>query len=471
MQSVKSLSGIGGSVRSGLFVVATLIVVGCGAQSDVVVDELDESLIPRATAQDTTRRQTGRPLAAVPKSSGRAGEQWSEFRGPTGMGTSTATGLPVEWSAERNIVWKTPLPGPGASSPIVFAERIYLTCYTGYYIPDRPGGSLEDLERHLLAIDKNSGKVLWDRAVKAKLPEEEQIRDHGYAANTPVADDAAVYVFFGKSGVIAFDHDGKQLWQADVGDRTNGWGTAASPVLHGDLLIINASVESGSLIALNRRDGRQVWKAGGINEAWNTPLVVQTKSGRPEVIVATHGEIKSFAPETGQPLWTCKTDITWYMVPSVVAHDDVIYCLGGRSGISSLAVRAGGSGDVTQSHRLWTSMKGSNVSSPVFLDGHLYWMSDQRGTAYCAKADSGDIVYEERLDRAGQVYSSALLADGKIYYLTREGRTFVLQASPTFKQLAANDLGDRSLFNGSPAVDGNRLLIRSDKFLYCIGEK
>jgi outer membrane protein assembly factor BamB len=158
------------------------------------------------------------------------------------------------------------------------------------------------------------------------------------------------------------------------------------------------------------------------------------------------------------------------MVPSVVAAEGVVYCLGGRSGVAALAVRAGGSGDVTDSHRLWTSQKGSNVSSPVYHEGHLYWMNDQRGTAYCAKAETGETVYEERLERAGQVYASALLADGRLYYLTREGKTFVLAAQPEFKQLTANDLRDGGVFNGSPAVAGKRLLIRSDKYLYCLGE-
>ena len=279
------------------------------------------------------------------------------------------------------------------------------------------------------------------------------------------------YVFFGKSGVLAFDHGGQQLWQADVGSKTNGWGTAASPVLYKDLVFINASVESESLVALDRRTGKEKWRAGDIRESWNTPLVVTAASGRQELIVAVQGKVLAFDPDSGRPLWSCKTDIGWYMVPSVVAADGVVYCLGGRSGTAALAVRAGGSGDVTDSHRLWTSQKGSNVSSPVYHDGHLYWMHEKRGIAYCAKAATGEIVYEQRLERAGQVYASALLADGRLYYLTRDGKTFVLAAKPEFEQLAVNDLGDRSVFNGSPAVAGNRLLLRSDAYLYCIGEK
>ncbi|MEK6260858.1 MAG: PQQ-binding-like beta-propeller repeat protein, partial [Planctomycetota bacterium] len=270
--------------------------------------------------------------------------------------------------------------------------------------------------------------------------------------------------------VFAFDLEGNQLWQADVGSKTHGWGTSASPVLHKGLVFINASVESESLVALDRKTGEEKWRAGGIRESWSTPLVVTADSGREELIVPTQGKVLAFDPETGQELWSCKTDIGWYMVPSVVAAEGVIYCLGGRSGIAALAVRAGGSGDVTETHRLWTSTKGSNVSSPVYHDGHLYWMHEQRGVAYCAKAASGEIVYEQRLERAGQVYSSALQADGRLYYLTREGKTFVLAAKPEFEQLALNAFDDRSVFNGSPAVAGKQLLIRSDQFLYCLGK-
>jgi outer membrane protein assembly factor BamB len=385
------------------------------------------------------------------------------------MGVSEAKELPLTWSLQENIVWKTPLPGPGASSPIVVGDAIYLTCYSGFFVPNQPEGRVDDLKRHLVKIRRSDGTVLWDRTVPARLPEEEKIRDHGFAANTPAADDERVYVFFGKTGVFAFDHSGGQLWHADVGAKTNGWGTAASPVLHDDLVLINASVESESLIALDRRTGKEKWRQSGIRDSWNTPVVVTAESRRQELVVATQGRILAFNPATGTPLWSCQTDIGWYMVPSIVAAEGIVYCLGGRSGVAALAVRAGGSGDVTGTHRPWTSTRGSNVSSPVYHDGHLYWMHEQRGVAYCAKADTGAPVYEQRLERAGQVYASALLAEGRVYYLTRDGRTFVLAANPVFEQLAVNDLRDGGVFNGSPAVDGSRLLIRSDKFLYCIG--
>ena len=393
---------------------------------------------------------------------------WPAFRGAGGMGVSSAKNLPIDWGTDKNIAWKASLPGAGASSPIVFGDRIYLTAYSGFFVPGQDGKK-DDLKRHLIALKRKDGSTVWDQAVPAKLPEEDRIRDHGFAANTPAVDTSGIYVFFGKTGVFCFTHDGKQKWQADVGSKTHQWGTSSSPVIYDDLLFINASVESESLIALNRSTGKEVWRASGIRESWNTPVVVTSKSGRKELIVAMQGKVLAFDPATGKSLWSCKTDIGWYMVPSIVAADGIVYCLGGRSGVAALAVRTGGSGDVTESHRLWTSIKGSNVSSPVFLDGYLFW-AHESGIANCAKADTGEIVYQKRLERAEQVYSSALLADGKIYYVSRDGRTFVVAAKPDFELLATNDLRDRGVFNGSPAVDGNRLLIRSDKFLYCIGK-
>jgi outer membrane protein assembly factor BamB len=397
-----------------------------------------------------------------------AEEQWVNFRGPNGQGIYAKGKTPSQWGQSENIAWKTPLPGPGASSPIVWNDRIYITCYTGFFIPGQQGGSQENLKRHLLAIRPEDGSILWKKDLQAKLPEQDKIRDHGFAASTPAADKDGVYVFFGKSGVLAFDHSGRELWQSEVGTRTHGWGSAASPVLYKDLVIINASVESETLVALNRKTGKQEWSAKGIRESWNTPILMKTSTGRMELVLAIQGKILGFDPDTGKELWSCKTDITWYMVPSLVHENDVVYCLGGRSGVAGLAVKAGGTGDVTATHRLWTSNKGSNVASPVIFKGHLYWTHEQQGIAYCAKADSGQIVYEERLPRAGQFYASAMLAHGNLYYLTREGKTFVIPAKPKFEQLSTNDLSDRSIFNGCPVPFENRLLIRSDKFLYCI---
>ena len=396
---------------------------------------------------------------------------WPQFRGVGGKGVSDARGLPVTWSQQENLAWKTPLPGPGSSSPIIVNGRVFLTCYTGYNVPGQSGGSPDQLERHVVAIDAQSGKIVWSKAFAAKLPEQPRIReDHGYASNTMAADAERLYAFFGKSGVYALDHQGNQLWHADVGSNLNGWGSGTSLMLYGDLLIVNASIESESLVALNKKTGKEAWRATGVKDAWNVPIIVSRPGGKDELVVAMFRKVLGFDPKTGEQLWWCDTGIDWYMVPSLVAHDDVVYCIGGRTG-GALAVRLGGRGDVTRTHRVWTGRRGSNVSSPVYHDGHLYWMHENQETAYCAEAKSGQIVYEERIGRMGQVYAPALLADGKVHYISRTGETLVVPAKPQFEKLAMNTLRDGSTFNAGPAVSGSRIYIRSDKALYCLEQK
>ncbi len=390
------------------------------------------------------------------------GGDWPQFRGPGGQGASAVQGVPTRWSADENIVWKAELPGSGTSSPIIVGDRVFVACYTG------DGSDAGELKRQLVCVDRRTGRVAWNRTVGSELPEQEKIREeHGYASSTPACDGERVVAFFGKSGVFAFDLDGRQLWHAHVGSRLHGWGSAASPVIVGDLVIVNASVESDSLVALDRRTGKEVWRAKGIRESWNTPIVVSV-AGSLELVVAIQGKVLGFDPATGEQLWSCATDISWYMVPSLVAANDVIYCIGGRTG-GALAVRAGGRGDVTASHRLWTNNKGSNVSSPIVHNGHLYWAHENLGIVYCADAKSGEVIYEQRLERAGQIYACPVLAGGNLYYISRAGRTFVIAAQPEFQQVAANDLGDRSRFNASPAIAGGQLFVRSDKYLYCVG--
>ncbi len=396
---------------------------------------------------------------------------WPRFRGPGGQGISAERNLPVTWGPSEKIAWKLELPGAGGSEPIVVGDRLFVACYRGFGVQGQSGGSLEDLKRQLACVSASDGKLLWTREVTTQQPEQSSIREeHGYASSTPVADAQRVYAFFGKSGVLAYDHNGQQLWRAEVGADLNGWGSAASPILVGNLVIVNASVESQSLVALDKTTGREVWRAEGIRESWNTPLVTSALGGREELIVAIQGKVLAFEPATGKPLWNCKTDISWYMVPSVSASEGMIYCIGGRSGIAALAVRAGGSGDVTESHRLWTGRKGSNVSSPILHDGHLYWMNDNLGIAYCANAKTGEIAYEQRVDRAGQVYASPLLAEGRLYYVARQGRTYVLAAKPEYEQLAMNNLEERGTFNSGLIASGGRLYLRSNRYLYCLAK-
>lgn len=397
-------------------------------------------------------------------------EDWTNFRGPS-EGGSEDRGIPTSWSDTENLVWKTDLPGPGTSSPVFFGDQILLTCYTGYNVPGSDTGEQADLRRHLIALNRQTGKLRWNTPIKPTLPEQDRIRDgHGYASSTPAVDRQRIYCFFGKSGVFAFDHQGKQLWQTNVGEGLHGWGSAASPVLFEDLVIINAGVESESLIALDNATGKERWRVRKIRETWTTPVIISNPAGEPELIIAMQGKVLGLDPRTGEERWACANDITWYIVPTVVSDAGIIYGLGGRSGVASFAMRTGGKGNVTESHRLWTAKKGSNVSSPVLHEGRLYFMNDSSGIAYCLDAKTGDIVYEARVPRPDQIYASTLRVGDRLFYVGRSGKTFVVAAKPEFELLATNQLNDRSLFHASPVATDGRLFLRSDKALYCLQE-
>jgi outer membrane protein assembly factor BamB len=401
-----------------------------------------------------------------------AGRDWPQFRGPGALGTSDAKGAPLTWSDEKGVVWKVALPGPGASSPITLGDKIYLTCFTGFATSTREPGDMANLKRHLLCLNLADGKILWNTATPADLPEQKRIREnHGYASSTPVADAERIYTFYGKSGAFAFDHNGKQLWQTKVGDKLNGWGSANSPVLYKDFLLVNASIESESLVALDKKTGKEVWRAPVSQESWHAPVFVTAADGSTEVVIARNGRVLGFNPDTGAALWNVKTGIPWYMCPTPVTQDGVAYVIGGRTPNGALAIRAGGRGDVTASHMVWKVGKGSNVPSPILHDGHLYFAHENLGIIYCLNAKTGEVVYEERLEPSpGQIYASPVLADGKIYFTARGGRTVVVAAKPKFEKLAENTLeGNRGVFNSSPALTGNRILLRSNKFLYLLG--
>ena len=191
---------------------------------------------------------------------------WPRFHGPDGSGISPDTQpLPVKWSETENLKWKCKLPGPGSSSPIVVGQRVFVTCWTGYGMDRDNVGDQKDLRRHLICLDRDTGNVLWDKSVEPVLPEDPysgNFTQHGYASHTPVSDGQRVYVFFGKTGVLAFDLDGKKLWQTSVGTGSgpHGWGTASSPILYKNLVIVTASAESKSLVALNKETGKEVWR-------------------------------------------------------------------------------------------------------------------------------------------------------------------------------------------------------------------
>jgi len=379
------------------------------------------------------------------------------------LGISPEKNLPIIWSETENVVWKTPLPGYGSSSPIALNGKLYVTCYSGYGI-ERNVGTIEDLTLHVVCADGKNGAIVWNKQIKPTLPESTRVRDHGYAAATPATDGKHLYIFFGKSGVFKFDLDGNQIWRTSVGTKTHGWGSGTSPVLYENLVIVNASIESSSLVAIDKTTGKEVWRAKGMNSSWNTPHLVETADRKRELAVTVKGWILGFDPKTGKELWRCE-GIPDYICPSIVSHQGILYALGGRSS-KAVAVRSGGRGDVTATHKLWQADVGANVSSPIVHDGHLYWVSDRNQTAYCLSLADGSVQYSKRV--RSQPYASTLLADGRLYVVMRRGGTLVLAAQPEFKQLALNKLADRSTFNASPIICEGTLILRSDENLYCL---
>ena len=397
------------------------------------------------------------------------GEDWTRFRGPDGSATAIDGDAPTTWSASQNLLWRAELPGPGSSCPITFGDKIFLTAYSGYGLNAEEPGEIANLRLHVLCVDRRKGTLLWDRAMPATDPQpyEGQVTNHGYATPTPVTDGEAVYSFFGCSGVVAHDFDGNELWRTNVGSKTTGFGSAASPILWRDTVIVNASIESQSLVALHKRTGQEVWRVSDVKRAWNTPLVVDVEGGPSELILNCENTLRSFDPDTGDELWTCEA-IKDYVCPSAVLHDGVVYVIGGRPR-EALAVRPGGRGDVTATHRLWFAKSGANVTSPVVHEGHIYFLDD-RGVFHCVRAEDGEIVYRERMPAGNRVYASVALAGDKLYAVSRDQGTFVVRANPEkYEEVALNKLdGDDSLFNASPTIDDGQIFLRSDKYLYCI---
>lgn len=401
-----------------------------------------------------------------------AGADWTRFRGEQAAGVtdeSDSSGVPLRWSANENVVWKTPMPGPGASSPIVVNKVVYLTAYSGYGLSKDDPGEQSTLSHHLLCLDRRNGKILWQKTTKAKLPEENYkgfMLYHGYASSTPVSDGKAVFAFFGRSGVYAYSLRGQLLWHADVGSKIHSWGSGASPILYKDLLIVNASIESGSVVALDKKTGREKWKVTDIRESWSTPLVVTLPNGKDELVVSMNSKIFGVDPATGEKLWTC-AGVEDYVCPSVVAYEDVVFISSGRKPLT-LAVRCGGRGDVSDTHLLWELRNTPKVPTPLYHDGRLYWIG--AGTAACVDAQTGKLITKKRLKDLDLTYASMVMANGRLYSVSRENGTVVMAAEESMEELARNDLGDKSIFNGTPAIVDGQLLIRSDKYLYCIGK-
>ena len=240
-------------------------------------------------------------------------EDWRRFRGPDGRGVRLESEAPLKWSDTEKLKWKAPLPGPGSSSPIVVGKRVFVTCYSG---------EGDALKRHIVCVNRADGEPVWSKSIDAVQPEDGYrgyITEHGYASNTPVTDGERLYVFLGKSGVIAFDLDGNEAWRVSVGTESSNrrWGSAASLVLYKDTVIVNASEESQSIQALDKATGKQIWnaEAGSLELAYGTPTLVELEDGRPRLLIGVPSELWALNPDNGKLAWYAETNLTGNICP------------------------------------------------------------------------------------------------------------------------------------------------------------
>ncbi|MEM9479032.1 MAG: PQQ-binding-like beta-propeller repeat protein [Verrucomicrobiota bacterium] len=404
---------------------------------------------------------------------------WTRFRGPNGSGISQEP-VPTTWSESENMLWKAPVAGPGASSPIVVGGKVFVTSYSGY---GEAGGSLNDLVRYIQCFDAESGEKLWERSVPAKLPEDNFsgfLREHGYATNTPVSDGEHVYVFFGKSGLYCYDLEGNEIWYKHLGSNSTRkrWGSASSPILYKDLVIVNASEEALTVFALDKKTGDEKWKAegSGLVNAYSTPVIFPAEGGeREDLVVTMPDEVWGLNPETGKLRWLAIHGLGGNLAPGLTFAGDTVFIFGGFPRTARVAIKVDRKGEIPDENVLWDETSASYVPTPIVHGEHLYWINDQ-GFAMCCRQSDGEVIYKERLDaqapgaRGKPFYASTLLIGDKLFAVSRYGGAFVVEANPEFKLVAHNKIaGDDSTFNGTPAVADGSLFLRSDKFLYRIG--
>lgn len=404
-------------------------------------------------------------------------EEWARFRGADGAGVSTSSKPPATWSATENVKWQANLPGPGSSSPVTAGDKVFVTCYSG-----ADGNGTAALQRHLVCVDRTSGKVLWQKDVKARQPEDPYrgfLTEHGYASNTPVTDGKHVYVFFGKTGAYAYDMDGKEVWNRHLGSESTRkqWGSAGSPILVDNVLVVNASEESQAIYGLDKATGKELWKAEAetLGYTYGTPSMRKIGE-REDLVLAVPGELWGMNPTSGKLRWYAETGLSGNISPSVAFHKDLAFVFGGYPKTGRAAIRLGGKGDLGHDSLVWEDNHASYIPTPVVHDDKLYWVSDT-GIAHCIDAQTGEEIYRERLPgkvgggKGKPIYASPVLADGKLYCVTRLAGTFVIDAKPEFKVLAHNKIAsDETQFNATPAISGNALYLRSDSALYCIGQ-
>ena len=390
-------------------------------------------------------------------------ENWTEFRGPSGQGLSTARGLPTEWSATNHVAWKMAVPGEGWSSPVAQDGRLYLTTAV------KDGAGRQSLRA--LCLDAKSGRIIWNVEVFAKEVSKGHPKN-SHASPTPVLENHRLYVHFGHQGTACLDLDGKVFWKNDRLPYAPFHGNGGSPILADNALIFSSDGESKPFIAaLQKNTGDILWKTARVTDAkkkfsFNTPLLIQV-AGAKQVISCASGAVLAYDPKTGQEVWRVRYGEGYSVVPRAVFGHGLVFIRSGFDRPVIMAIRPDGQGDVTDTHVAWTLAKGAPTTPSLLLDGEELYFVSEAGVASCVEAKTGKVHWSERI--GGGFSASPILADGKIYFQSESGTGVVLKAGRQFQKLAENDLGERTL--ASYAVADGAIFIRSAEHLFRIQAK
>lgn len=407
------------------------------------------------TAGASSAQQEGELRILVAEGEGQ--DYWPNWRGPSGQGIVDGSGYPDTWSDTENVLWKASVPGIGHSSPIVWEDRIFLTT------------SYEDGRRmSVLAFGREDGEMVWEAEIPF-VSREHIHQKNSHASATPVTDGALIFASFGQQGLVAVDFDGNLVWHNQVENLDNYHGSAGSPILYEDTVIIYQDHRGDSFVAaFDKATGEIVWRRDReATTGWGTPIIIDTGE-RHELIVSSQAKVYSYDPATGEEYWTVSGNL-FEVIPTPVVGHGMVFASSGRAG-PTFAIRPGGEGDVTDSHVAWKTQKGSPfVPSPIIVGEYLYMMNDMMSIVTNYEAATGRLVYQGRLGRSSREGFSAspVAVDGKVFFTNDEGQTFVLEQGPEFKLLHVNELNARTL--ATPALVDGRWYFRTDSELIAIG--
>ena len=394
---------------------------------------------------------------------GEGAKYWPRWRGPSGQGHVTGTNYVDTWSEKENIKWRVAVPGLGHSSPIVWRDHLFLTTATD------DGATLS-----MIAFSRATGKQLWRTSLPSTGLVEHKYPKNSHASATATTDGQRVFASFGTHGLAAFDFNGRILWHTKLGDLSNYHGSAGSPVLYKDRVFLYQDHDGTATLrsfvaAFDAATGKVIWKRDRPESVgWGTPVVIHTGT-RDELIVSSQRRVAAYDPQTGQDLWSVR-GMTFEVIPTPVVGHGFVFCSSGRQG-PTLAIRPGGSGDVTATHVAWSSPKGSPfVPSGLIHGPYLYLVNDIQSILTVYEAATGKLMYQDRLgEPLKEGFSASPVAVGdKLFFTNDNGETFVVQAGPVFKLLHVNRLNGRIL--ASPALVDDVWYWRTDRELVAIGK-